>query len=118
MNERIKQLAEQATTIVDTVNSQGYSSSHANFDREKFAELIVQECISINRQRMFSEYEGDSHRVAHNNALLCATSDMFEHFGVEDSNLHTCPYAEEIHNDYETLCDCDEEQQRQCAMDV
>ena len=49
---------------------------------EKFAELIVQECISINRQRMFSDYEGDSLRVAHNNALLCATSDMFEHFGV------------------------------------
>ena len=45
MNERIKQLAEQATTIVDTVNSQGYSSSYANFDREKFAELIVAECI-------------------------------------------------------------------------
>jgi len=44
--------------------------------------LIVRECISINRQRMFSDYEGDSLRVAHNNALLCATSDMFEHFGV------------------------------------
>jgi hypothetical protein len=38
--------------------------------------------------------------------------------GVEDSNLHTCPYAEEIHGDYETLCDCDEERTRQCAMDV
>jgi hypothetical protein len=45
MNERIKQLAEQATTIVDTVNSQGYSSSYANFDREKFAELIVKEIL-------------------------------------------------------------------------
>jgi len=47
MNERIKELAEQATTIVDTVNSQGYSSSYANFDREKFAELIVLECAVI-----------------------------------------------------------------------
>jgi hypothetical protein len=47
MNERILELAEQATTIVDTVNSQGYSSSYANFDREKFAELIVQECIDV-----------------------------------------------------------------------
>lgn len=51
---------------------------------EKFAEFIVRECISINRQRMFSDYEGDSLQVAHNNALLCATSDMFEHFGVEE----------------------------------
>jgi hypothetical protein len=77
MNERIKELAEQA-------------GLEYNFDpmlwlkHEKFAELIVQECISINRQRMFSEYEGDSHRVAHNNALLCANSDMFEHFGVAE----------------------------------
>ena len=47
MNERIKELAEQATTIVDTVNSQGYSSSYANFDREKFAELIVRECMQV-----------------------------------------------------------------------
>jgi hypothetical protein len=47
MNERIKLLAEQATTIVDTVNSQGYSSSYANFDREKFAELIVRECARV-----------------------------------------------------------------------
>ena len=69
----IKKLAEQAET-----KEIGYYF----FDKEKFAELIVQECISINRQRLFSDYEGDSHRVAHNNALLCATSDMFEHFGV------------------------------------
>jgi hypothetical protein len=116
MNERIKELSIKA----------GFPewSNHAiEFELEQFAELIVQECISINRQRMFSEYEGDSHRVAHNNALLCATSDMFEYFGVgeqvtESSELHTCPYAEEIHNDYETLCDCDEEQTYQCARDI
>jgi len=34
------------------------------------------------------------------------------------SELHSCPYAEEIHGDYETLCDCDEEQTRQCAQDI
>ena len=32
--------------------------------------------------------------------------------------LHSCPYAEEIHGDYETLCDCDEERTRQCAQDI
>jgi len=48
MNEKlINKLAEQATTIVDTVNSQGYSSSYANFDREKFADLIVRDCMLI-----------------------------------------------------------------------
>lgn len=34
------------------------------------------------------------------------------------SELHSCPYAEEIHGDYETLCDCDEERTRQCAQDI
>ena len=79
MNERITELMEEAGIYDFVVESMGIIE-----EMEKFAELIVQECISINRQRMFSEYEGDSHRVAHNNALLCATSDMFEHFGVEE----------------------------------
>ena len=122
MNEKIKLLAEQAGFKYIKDEGIGWAGNY-NASLPKFAELIVQECISINRQRMFSEYEGDSHRVAHNNALLCATSDMFEYFGVgeqvtESSELHTCPYAEEIHNDYETLCDCDEEQTYQCAMDI
>jgi hypothetical protein len=47
MNERIQELAEQATEIVDMVGPQGYASSYANFDREKFAELIVAECMKV-----------------------------------------------------------------------
>jgi hypothetical protein len=46
MNERIKLLAEQATSIVEMVGPEGYTSSYANFDREKFAELIVKECMA------------------------------------------------------------------------
>ena len=81
MNERIKELEKLATPrCYDETGC--YIGNR--FDVEKFAELIVKECISINRQRLFSDYEGDSHRVAHNNALLCANSDMFEHFGVEE----------------------------------
>ena len=83
MNERLKELytqvcMEQKLPFTVEHNSAVMLDAFAN----KFAELMVQECISINRQRMFSDYEGDSLRVAHNNALLCATSDMFEHFGV------------------------------------
>jgi hypothetical protein len=80
MNKRVEELAHQAG--LDSFYVPEWSPWAEEF--EKFAELIVQECISINRQRMFSEYEGDSHRVAHNNALLCANSDMFEHFGVKE----------------------------------
>lgn len=80
MNERIKELAVQAGYLPDM-----FGIGHWDMPEcEKFAELIVAECISINRQRLFSDYEGDSHRVAHNNALLCANSDMFEYFGVEE----------------------------------
>jgi len=42
MNKRIRQLAEQATTIEEY----GWGASYENFDREKFAELIVRECVT------------------------------------------------------------------------
>ena len=47
MNERIRELAEQATSIVEMVGPEGYTSSYAKFDREKFADSIVWECMKI-----------------------------------------------------------------------
>jgi hypothetical protein len=44
MNERIKELAEQATTIEYGVDN-GFD--RVTFDKEKFAELIIEECISV-----------------------------------------------------------------------
>jgi len=40
MNERIKELIKQATTIEE----HKWGVSYDNFDKEKFAELIVREC--------------------------------------------------------------------------
>jgi hypothetical protein len=68
MNERIRELAEQATSIVEMVGPQGYTSSYANFDREKFAELIVQECA-----RVVSQKTGPKSAL-----------NVLEHFGVEE----------------------------------
>ena len=70
MNERIDQLAEQATTIVEMVGPQGYTSSYANFDREKFAELIIKETLQI--ARVGIEY-GDGMEDA-----------VYKYFGVEE----------------------------------
>ena len=42
MNERIKELAEQATTRIDPIAHDGECW---DFDKEKFAQLIVQECL-------------------------------------------------------------------------
>ena len=32
--------------------------------------------------------------------------------------LHACPYKEDVNNDHETLCDCDEDTVRACLEDI
>jgi hypothetical protein len=61
MNERIKELAEQA----------GWDNHHSKFDTriEKFAELIVRECSSFLKDTL------DDHFAA---------EQLEEHFGVEE----------------------------------
>ena len=46
MNDRIKQLAEQATTYIEPTATSGEGWI---FNKEKFAELIVRECMDIAR---------------------------------------------------------------------
>ena len=114
MNERIKELAADARgqmVVLTTVDDEQWRQ-HEEFV-EKFAELIVRECADI----------ATIHQQNHAHDSIGRY--VLDHFGiaeredpVQDPNLHTCPYAEEIHGDYETLCDCDEEATRQCAMDV
>jgi hypothetical protein len=93
MNERIQELAEQATTIVDMVGPQGYTSSYANFNREKFAELIVRECIAQCEQvataadaKSKSKFVTDDGRMLHEGmwggAKNCS-GQIKQHFGVD-----------------------------------
>jgi hypothetical protein len=85
MNERIKELAEQATSIVEMVGPQGYTSSYANFDREKFAELIVRECNHIiAKQAWESRTAGANGDWAEYNALSRVAGQIKEHFGVKE----------------------------------
>jgi hypothetical protein len=80
MNERIKELAEQAET-----KEIGYYF----FDREKFAELIVKECINeiayIGKE---NEVFGDRTDRGGLNHILWTTETAIEkikeHFGVEE----------------------------------
>jgi len=65
MNERIRQLAEQATTYIDPIANDGVCW---DFDKEKFAELIVRECAN----------------VAANHDALDIYEEIREHFGVEE----------------------------------
>ena len=75
MNERIRELADEATSIVEMVGPEGYTSSYANFDKEKFAELIVQDLI----HSMIKRYGDDDELPIQEIKLF-----VKEHFGVEE----------------------------------
>ena len=77
MNERIKQLAEQAQQYAEYITPQGCEW----FDtfKEKFAELIVRECADL----INSDKDSDKH-VMWNRALYETRGKIFRHFGVEE----------------------------------
>ena len=120
MNPRIQELEQQALSIVLNGNDPDSDVDKMYIPSEftkKFAELIVRECVAI-----CQDIDGEDNTDARSGRQDCAV-EIREHFGVEEQvqdskELHTCPYREEILNDYESLCDCDEEQQHQCAMDI
>ena len=74
MNERIRELAQQAVYYDKDEESW-------EFDREKFAELIVQECMWKIMQRKEEAIDNDW-RV--DEAMSAALLDISEHFGVEE----------------------------------
>ena len=76
MNERIRQLAEQATTYIDPSANDGVCW---NFDKEKFAELILIEVTDI-----LSTYRGkvvfeDGAEYNYEHPIIA----IRKHFGVE-----------------------------------
>jgi hypothetical protein len=76
MNERIKELIEQSTSIVESPkNAYGWGSSYAEFDKVKFAELIVQDLIDS----MIKRYGDDDELPIQEIKLF-----VKEHFGVEE----------------------------------
>ena len=121
MNERIQALAEQAEKYASEKDGKYDGAGNLNWQwqdikMEKFAELIIQECAQACMNEGAS-YEEKAAGAYQSNLYVTAIK---QHFELEEQSTkpnewHTCPYAEEIHGDYETLCDCDEERTRQCA---
>jgi len=74
VNQRIKQLAEQATTYIEPTANSGEGWI---FDKEKFAELIVQECIDL-----ISPYTVRMSRPGEE--YLHPILEIKQHFGVEE----------------------------------
>jgi len=75
MNERIRKLAEQATSTLsmnhEGYRGKGYIEQVEYFDKEKFAELIVRECAKI----------AD---IADKNKCEWIGGNILTHFGVEE----------------------------------
>ena len=64
MNEKIKQLAEQATTYIEPTYSSGEGWI---FDKEKFAESIIRECADIvENQGKFLRYTDMASKIKEN----------------------------------------------------
>ena len=98
MNERIKELAEQAgiTTNLDTDFFEKDPNKWIDYFSEKFAELIVRECCSKLEEMGESWHEfarNPPHGQAHNagGALFAAyrlkedaVDEIRDHFGVEE----------------------------------
>ena len=80
MNERIRQLAEQAGATVITTHGMEhvvdgcYVIGPARL--EKFAELIVQECANILRNSSLPDAYSEA-------CLACIADELEEHFGVD-----------------------------------
>ena len=71
MNERIRELAEQAGDIISEFHFGDYNIPNEFI--EKFAELIVRECANI----AFEEWQ-------HNGGSASGESDILKYFGVEE----------------------------------
>jgi hypothetical protein len=75
MNERIKELSNRAWEYV-LVCDERYSKPATQLFDEKFAELIIQECLNIVDPRSDSGDEWDQ-------ALRSSAQEIREHFGIK-----------------------------------
>ena len=79
MNERIKQLAEQAGYTDAYYESDDGAFVPAEFDKEKFAELIVWDCIEAIDAKEYT-MGGDTEAMG----MRFSINIIKKHFGVEE----------------------------------
>jgi hypothetical protein len=74
MNERIRELADQCRTEY----RDGHGGFIEQFDEEKFAELIVKECVTVLNNRFMGDMNREDLEVRR------CIADVKQHFGVEE----------------------------------
>lgn len=85
MNERIKQLAEQADGVfIHKLITGAKQYTFLEKDLEKFAELIVQECLNEIQSLLDCNTQVDEFEQGVYNGLDMAKDCIKEHFGVEE----------------------------------
>ena len=83
MNDRIFELAEQAQKVIWSAD--GNVTELTDLDIEKFAELIVRECIGeMETSKRCDPYTGDLFVNEYNRTIDEQISMLKEHFGVEE----------------------------------
>lgn len=87
MNERIKELIEEATMITEVWNDEVGIKRYLQLNEEKFAELIVRECI--NKITTYDLIPGHSAKWEdiydiHARLLQDLAEELKEHFGIEE----------------------------------
>lgn len=80
MNDQIKELAEQCTTVEHGVIKPRSRGDVYHFDKEKFAQLIVRECVKVMYDNAIErKVPPDINQTPTHYAIA-----VLEHFGVEE----------------------------------
>ncbi len=84
MNERIRELIDQATIRGEEYlpGNDGHPTPTVYFDKEKFAELIVKECMVISKT--WEDQLEKSKQLSESNAVGIVTYRISRQFGVEE----------------------------------
>jgi len=83
MNERIRQLAEQARNHADTYDDANGPIWFQMYN-EKFAELIVKECYEHCKGQILDKEVADTNELTYNDAVGDCANGLLQHFGVEE----------------------------------
>ena len=80
MNERIQELAEQAGFVDKGSNHTAYM----NFNHEKFAELILRECLNKIESKRSRGENTDQWTITRDMCYRDMMEELNEHFGFEE----------------------------------
>ena len=87
MNEKIRELRQQATIIVGAES--GFAFDREVIDQQKFAELIVRECMAQIKEVKelslpYNSNREQAYEFGYDDGMTVAIRTIEEHFGVEE----------------------------------